>query len=72
MTLNVGSHAAEWNVQLGGQGHLIPWLTGEFREFQEVQEVLLREYMEKVKQLEKYIEPLRRMIPKIGTTDQDR
>jgi len=31
-----------------------------------------REYMDKVKQLEKYIEPLRRMITKIGTEDQDR
>lgn len=31
-----------------------------------------REYMDKVKQLEKYIEPLRRMITKIGTDDQDR
>jgi len=31
-----------------------------------------REYMEKVKQLEKYIEPLRRMITKIGNDDQDR
>ena len=29
-----------------------------------------REYMDKVKQLEKYIEPLRRMITKIGTDDQ--
>ena len=29
-----------------------------------------REYMDKVKQLEKYIEPLRRMITKIGTEDQ--
>merc|ERR1719462_99769 len=28
-----------------------------------------REYMDKVKQLEKYIEPLRRMITKIGTED---
>ena len=28
--------------------------------------------MDKVKQLEKYIEPLRRMITKIGTEDQVR
>ena len=33
---------------------------------------LFREYMDKVKQLEKYIEPLRRMITKIGTEDQVR
>jgi len=31
-----------------------------------------REYLEKVKQLEKYIEPLRRMILTIGNNDQDR
>jgi len=31
-----------------------------------------REYLEKVKQLEKYIEPLRKMILKIGNHDQER
>lgn len=31
-----------------------------------------REYLEKVKSLEKYIEPLRNMIAKIGDNDQDR
>jgi len=31
-----------------------------------------REYLDKVKQLEKYIEPLRRMIMKIGNEDQDK
>ena len=38
----------------------------------EISLALFREYMDKVKQLEKYIEPLRRMITKIGTEDQVR